>query len=141
MKTALLVGAIISLCVTSSLASIALNSSRSNIYRIQIRGTAVTASTNISGAVAQTVYRTPAAGDFLLTQVCAGLVDGGTLVQVGGVGIAQVGSGLCQTFTPGMILPPDSVVTCTTFAADANSFCTITGILGPPPPPTPTPQP
>lgn len=141
MKTAILVGASIFLFATSSWAASNLNLSKSNVNRIQMRGTAVTASTTISGSVSQIVYTTPAAGDFLLTQICTGTVEGGTLVHVGGVGIAQVGSGFCQTFGSGMLLPPDQVVTCTTFAAGASSFCTITGVLGPPPPPTPTPRP
>ena len=143
MKTSLLVGAIIGLFATSSWAASNLNLSKSNINRVS-RGTFVTASTDISGAVSQIVYRTPASGDFILTQVCAGLVTGGILLQAGGASIAQVGSGLCQTFTPGMFLPPDQVVSCTTFTASANTFCTITGIQEPPEPtprPTLTPRP
>jgi len=141
MKTALRAGAILVLLATNSWASANLNLSKSNVNRIQTKGTLVTASTSIAGAVSQIVYQTPSAGDFLLTQICTGIAAGGTLVQVGGVGIAQVGSGLCQTFTPGMFLSPDQVVTCTTFAAETNSFCTITGLLGAPPLATPTPRP
>lgn len=140
MKTAILVGSIIGLSATSCWAGSNLNLSKSNVNRTS-RGIYVTASTNISGSVSQIVYQTPATGDFILTQVCTGLATGGMLLQVAGVGIAHVGSGLCQTFTPGMILSPDQVVTCTTFAADASSFCAITGILAPSPPSTPTPRP
>ncbi len=137
--TPLLVGAIIGLCAMSSWAGSNLNLSKSNVNREFPGASYVTASTNISGSVSQIVYQTPAGPDFILTQVCAGLATGGTLIQVGGVGIAQVGSGLCQTFTPGMVLSPDQTVTCTTFAADASSFCAITGILGRVPP-TPRPM-
>jgi len=143
MKISLLVGAIIGLFVTPSWAASNLNLSKSNINREFPRGSFVTASADISGAVSQIVYRTPASGDFVLTQVCAGLVTGGILLQAGGTSIAQVGSGLCQTFTPGMVLPADQFVTCTTFSA-ANTFCTITGVLEPPgplPTPTTTPRP
>jgi len=133
MRTGLLVCAVIGLCATTSRAT-TLNTTRSNTFKAFPRGMLVTASTEISGAASQVVYRTPATGDFILTQVCTGLAPGGTLFQVGGNGIAQVGSGLCQTFTPGMALPKDEVVTCTTFSADAASFCTITGIQEPAPP-------
>ena len=144
MKTALLVGTLIGVLATSSWAGSNLNLSKSNINRIMLRGTVVTASTDISGAVSQIVYRTPASGDFILTQACTGLVPGGTLLQVGGVSLAQLGSGQCQTFTPGTVLPPDEVVTCTTFAPEATTFCTISGLLGPQVPtplPTLTPHP
>ena len=116
MKTTLLVGMVIGLLATSSWATSNLNLSKSNVTRIFLRGTIVTASTDISGAVSQIVYRTPASGDFILTQACTGLAPGGTLLQVGGVSLVQLGSGQCQTFTPGTVLPPDQVVTCTTFA-------------------------
>jgi hypothetical protein len=134
MKTTLLVAVTIGLLATSSWATSNLNLSKSNINREFPRGQFVTASTDFSGAVSQIVYTTPPTGDFILTQVCTGLATGGTLVQVGGVRIAQVGSGLCQTFTPGTVLLPGQVVTCTTFDADASTFCTITGVLQPSPP-------
>jgi len=142
MKTALLVGVILGFLATNASATSNLNLSKSNINREFPKGMFVTASVDISGAASAVVYHTPPSGDFILTQVCTGLVSGGTLVQVGGSGIAQVASGQCQTFTPGMSLPADQTVTCTTFA-DANTFCTITGILSPPKPipaPTPTPR-
>jgi hypothetical protein len=138
LKTAVLVCTVIGLFVAPAWAASNLNLSKSNVNREFPRGTFVTASTDISGAVSQIVYRTPVTGDFILTQVCVGLATGGTLLQAGGVSIAQVGSGLCQAFTPGMVLPRDQLVTCTTFAADANTFCTITGVLEPP---APTPRP
>jgi hypothetical protein len=134
MKTTLLVGAIIGLFATSSWAASNLNLSKSNVNRVFPKGQFVTASSDISGAVSQLVYTTPPTGDFILTQVCTGVVTGGTLVQVGGVRVAQIGSGLCQTFTPGMAVSNDQNVTCTTFAEDANTFCTITGVLEPPAP-------
>jgi len=144
MKTALLVGAIISLFATHSWATANLNLSKSNINKNFPKGKFVTAATDISGARAQIVYMTPVTGDFILTQICTGLATGGTLLQAGGVSIAHVGSGLCQTFTPGMVLAPDQPVTCTTFDLEASTFCTITGVLEPPastPRPTPTSRP
>jgi hypothetical protein len=134
MKTALLVGATIGLFATSSWAASNLNLAKSNVNRAFPKGKFLTASVDISGAVSALVYTTPPTGDFILTQVCTGLATGGTLVQVGGVRIAQVGSGLCQTFTPGLAVANDQNVTCTTFAEDANTFCTITGVLEPPAP-------
>ena len=134
MKTHLLVGVIVGLSATSSWATNNLNLSKSNVNREFPRSMFVTATADIAGAVSQIVYRTPATADFILTQVCTGLATGGTLLQVGGTSIAQLGSGVCQTFTPGMVLPADQLVTCTTFAAEAHSFCTITGLQGPPAP-------
>ena len=138
MKRTFLIGATVALFATTCWAASNLNLSKSNINREFPRGSYVSASANIAGAVSQIVYRTPANADFILMQVCTGVVTGGTLIQAGGVNIAQVGSGLCQTFTPGIVLPPDEAVTCTTFAEDASTFCTIAGIVGPP---TPTPRP
>lgn len=131
MRTAFLAAAIVGLFATNSWAASNLNLSKSNINREFPRGQFVTASTNISGAVSQIVYTTPATGDFVLSQVCVGLATGGVLLQVGGVGIAQVGSGLCQTFTPGAVLAPDQVVTCTTVDSEARTFCMINGVLRP----------
>jgi hypothetical protein len=137
MKTTLLAGAIIGLLATSSWASANLNLSKSNVNLEFPSGTIVTASTDVSGAAAHTVLRTPPGRDFILTQLCGG--PGGILLQVDGVSIAQVGPGLCQTFTPGAILSEDQVVSCATLAtetptlaAETNNFCTIMGILEPP---------
>jgi hypothetical protein len=140
MKTVLRVGAILVLLVTCAWAGANLNLSKSNINRLS-RATLVSVSTTFSGAVSQIVYSTPSSGDFVLTQVCTGTSNGGVLVQIGGVSIAQVASGNCQTF-PGLLLPPDQSLTCTSFDAEAtNNFCTITGLLGPAAPqPTPTPR-
>ena len=82
MKIAILAGAIIFLFATNSWAA-SVNTTRSNTFKIEQRGTIVTASTSISGAVSQIVYTTPATGDFVLTQVCVGLASGGVLLQVG----------------------------------------------------------
>lgn len=138
MKKTVLVGATVGLFATTAWATSNLNLSKSNINREFPRASYVSASANITGAVSQIVYRTPPNADFILMQVCTGVATGGTLIQAGGVNIAQVGSGTCQAFTPGMVLPLDQAVTCTTFAEDANTFCTIAGIVGPP---TPTPPP
>ena len=139
MRTVFRVGAIVVLLVTCAWAASNLNLSKSNINRLS-RATLVSVSTTVSGAVSQIVYTTPASGDFVLTQVCTGIATGGVLVQIGGVSIAQVGSGTCQTF-PGLLLPPAQLLTCTAFDPEAtNNFCTITGLLGPATPPTPTPR-
>lgn len=119
-------------------ASISLNSSRSNVYRTYPdTAVLVTASTPLSGPrQTQTVYTTPATGDFILTQACTSPVNGGIRFDVINLGgIAHVGSSgsLCQTFTPGVVLPKASAITCTTNdAASAGSyFCMITGVLVP----------
>lgn len=140
MKTLLRVGAIVVLLVPCAWAGSNLNLSKSNVNRLS-RATLVSVSTTFSGAVSQIVYNTPSSGDFVLTQMCTGISNGGVLVQIGGVSVAQVGSGNCQTFS-GLLLPPNQVLTCTSFDPEAtNNFCTISGLLGPATPqPTPTPR-
>ena len=140
MKAILWSAVIVRLLATSCWAGSNLNLSKSNINRISQRGTFVTANADITGAVSRIVYTVPTNQDFLLTQACAGPAEGGVLIEVGGVGIAQVGSGLCQTFNPGVILTSEQLLVCTSFAAAQNSFCMISGILGPVNP-TPTPRP
>ena len=140
MKIALSIAVLIGLLATSCWATSNLNLSKSNVNRIMQRGTFVSANADISGAVSRIVYTVPTNQDFLLTQACAGPAEGGVLIEVGGVGIAQVSSGLCQTFNPGVILTSEQLLVCTSFAAAQNSFCMISGILGPVNP-TPTPRP
>lgn len=140
MKTLLRAGVVVLLLVTSVWGTSNLNLSKSNINRLA-RGTLVSASVNVAGQASYLVYSTPADVDFVLTQVCVGNSSGGILVQIGGVGVVQVGSGLCQTFAPGLILTRDAPLTCTSFDPETNSFCTIAGILGVSYPPTPTPRP
>ena len=133
MRTALLVGVIIGCLATNASATSNLNLSKSNINREFPGGQFVTATADISGAVSQLIYTIPPSGDFVLTQICTGISDGGVLVQASAMKIAYVGSGLCQVFTPGVILSPGQRVTCTTFS-DAATFCTIMGVFGPVPP-------
>ncbi len=130
-KAILQVVAFLALSAAGAWATSNLNLSKSNINRQFPRAAVVTASSDINGARAQLVYTTPADSDFLLTQVCVGAAAGGVLVQAGGASIVLVPSGQCQTFSPGAILPPGQPVTCTTFAEEANTFCSITGLLGP----------
>lgn len=139
-KSALRLVAILVLSTTSVWAGSNLNLSKSNINRMLGRGTFVTASVDVAGTAAYLLYSTPADTDFVLTQVCVGTVNGGVLLQVGGASLVQVGSGQCQSFSPGMVLPRDQAVTCTSFDAGASTFCSITGVLAPSFPPVPTPQ-
>jgi hypothetical protein len=141
------VAALTTLMATSASATSNLNLSKSNINRLQRGGTLVTATTEVRGEAPSVVYTTPANADFVLTQVCAGPVNGGVFLGSGWpfppsqVRLAFVGGGLCQTFTPGMPLPPSQPVTCAaSFDFEATTFCTISGILSPPFP-TATPRP
>lgn len=96
----------------------------------------VTASTNLSGASeTQTVYTTPAAGTFLLTQVCVGPVNGGMQINASGLGgVVFVMGGSCVSMQ-GTIMPPSSTITCSTgaSASEGSYFCTISGLQSPPP--------
>lgn len=140
MKRAMSLGAISVLVATSVWATSNLNLSKSNINRTFPRSKFLTASADITGSQAVLVYQVPTDGDFVLTQVCVGPVAGGVRIQAGGTNIAHVASGTCQSFDPGVVLPPDSAVTCTTFATEENSFCMISGLLSPGPRPTATPR-
>lgn len=115
-----------------------LNLSRSNINRLLPEATfLVTASTTLSNPrEPQTVYTTPSTGDFVLTQVCTSLGNGGIELAADNLGrIAHVGrsGGSCQTFITGAVIPKASAITCSLNAfADAGSyFCMITGYLVP----------
>ncbi|MFN8643212.1 MAG: hypothetical protein U0802_16715 [Candidatus Binatia bacterium] len=127
------------LLATGAWAASNLNLSKSNINRLAV-GKLLSASVNLVGQVSALVYTTPADADVVLTQVCVGKAAGGVLVQIAGVGIAQVGSGSCQTFSPGLILTRDAPLSCTSFDPETSSFCSITGIVGLASPPTPTPR-
>ncbi len=129
------VGAMLLLCVATARATSNLNLSKSNVNRLIGRGSIVTASTTVNGRVSQIVYNTPADRDFILTQACVGTASGGILLEISGIGIAQIASGQCQTFAPGAILAPGGFLTCTSSNPDASTFCTITGLLGPEPAP------
>ncbi len=141
------VAAFLALMATSARATSNLNLSKSNINRLQRGGTLVTATTDVRGETPSVVYTTPANADFVVTQICAGPINGGVFLGSGWpvppspVRLAFVGGGQCQTFTPGMPLPPNQTVTCAaSFDFEATTFCTITGILSPPLP-TATPRP
>lgn len=128
------------LLATAAWATSNLNLSKSNINRTFPRSKFVTASVDITGSQSALVYQVPTDGDFVLTQVCIGPASGGVRLQVGGANIAHVASGSCQSFDPGVVLQADAAVTCTTSAAEAQTFCMITGLLSAPLRPTATPR-
>ncbi len=132
MKTLVLSSAVIVLFATNGWAS-AINNSHSNIKNLLNKTTVTTASTNLSGpSDTQTVLTTPATGEFLLTQFCGSLVTGGIRLDVTGLGgIAQTGvSGSCVSFSPGVIVPASTAITCATSAGASPGttyFCSISG--------------
>ncbi len=134
MKHLVLAAAVISLLVTNSWATTNYNSSKSNIYKEFPNATLTTASVNDSGpSDTQVVYTTPTKGDFLLTMFCASPEpNGGVRLDAAGLGgIAQtVLDTSCYTFTPGVSVPRDSAVTCSTAsgASPGSYFCTISGM-------------
>jgi len=133
---AVLLAASLAVCGNSWAAS-NLNLSKSNVNRVLLRGKLVTASTDIEAESTRIVYKTPAEGDFVLTQACVGRTEAGVLLQVDGGTIAHLGSGVCQTFTPGLVIAPDKELFC---SSAAETFCTITGLLNEASPPA-TPRP
>jgi hypothetical protein len=115
-----------------SLAASNLNLSKSNINRIQ-GAQIVSATVSLSGSdQTQAVYITPDTGEFLLTQLCVSPVNGGIRLAASGFGpIAHLGGAICTTFSPGVIVPKNSTVTCSTtgYADSGDYFCTISGLL------------
>jgi hypothetical protein len=134
-KRLLLVGTMTTLLVTvgsMSWASANYNSSKSNVYKT-IPGFLVTATASLSGpSDTQTVYTTPATGNFIVTEVCSSAVTSGVELDVTGFGgIAQTTSvAPCYTFTPGVVIGPGATMTCSTGAAASpgSYFCRISGI-------------
>ena len=88
------------------------------------------------------MYTTAAHGDFILTQFCAGPnAFGGVQLEAANFGtIAETDSGVgCYTFTPGVSIPPNSELTCSTASSKGGThFCTISGMQTTPSSPTPT---
>ena len=145
-RAAFQVAASIALITTSAWASANLNLYKSNINRLQ-RGTLVSASAEVTGRVPTLVYNTTPNADFVLTQICAGPVNGGILlgyswdIEMNVRPVVFVAGGQCQSFSPGILLPAGKAVTCTpSFDFEAGTFCTITGIQNKAAPlPTPIP--
>ena len=130
------IASLLVMAVSIGWAATNLNASRSNIYR-EFPGTSlVTASATLSGpSETETVMTTPATGDFILTQFCSSDVNGGIRLAAAGLGGIAHTSGvtaLCYTFTPGVSLPRNSAITCSTSsgASPGSYFCMITGLQG-----------
>jgi len=135
-QSAVLVAAVLTLA-TGAWAASNLNLSKSNINRLQRLSTPVTASADISGDRPTLVYRTPDNADFVLTQVCVGPINGGVLLNFAWSEqtvrpLAFVQGGSCTTFAGlGLSLPPSRNLSCTpAFDFEAQTFCTITGLVG-----------
>jgi hypothetical protein len=127
---------LVAMLATNSWSSSNLNLSKSNINRVRDfpNAAVTTASINITGpSDTETIYTTPASGDFILTEFCASLQpDGGVLLSAAGLGgIAQTGpTTSCFTFTPGLSIPKGSAVSCSTAsgASPGSYFCMISGV-------------
>jgi hypothetical protein len=151
MKATSIVTAILVMALAvNSWASSNLNLSKSNvnIYREIPNAAVTTASVNLTGTGdTETVYNTPAKGDFILTQFCASPdAPSGIRLDATGLGsIAQTGGTSCFTFSPGVSIPKSSTLSCsslpTVVAGTASSsvssapaliaatyFCTISGL-------------
>ena len=136
MKMLALAGVLLSLAAPAGAGVI--NTTRSNTFRDYPRATAVTAWVDLAGpSDTQTVYTTLPSRDFVLTMMCVSPeAAGGIRLDAGGFGgIAHLGGARssCQSFSPGVVLPRDSTVTCSTFprAGPGDYFCMIAGVLYP----------
>ena len=142
MRALVLATVLTSVLVTSSWAATTVRGSKSNSDN-RLRSNLLSASVQLSvPAETKTVYRTPASGDFTLTHVCVSpTAAGGILLSADGLGaIAHPGgSESCASFDPGVLVPPNSNVMCSTSssAAAGTYFCMISGLQAPPSGPRP----
>ncbi|MGH8556949.1 MAG: hypothetical protein ACRESZ_05700 [Methylococcales bacterium] len=140
MKGLFLIGAMTTLLGT--MVSIAwagkITTSKSNTYRVSTESKIVSATATLNGAnQTVTVFTTPAAGDFVLRQVCTSFTNGGIRLAASDFGpIAHIVGPNCQMFDPGVSVPENSEITCSTtrFADPREQFCAITGFSLPPAP-------
>lgn len=122
-----------------SFAASNLNLSKSNVNRVlPEESVLVSATVNISSNETQTIYTTPTSGDFILTTFCASAVQNGSmsLAAEGFGSIAQTtDNNLCYAFNPGLVMPRESAITCSSAVARIAArlsasnlyFCTISG--------------
>jgi hypothetical protein len=147
MRRLLLTAIVVVLASANSWGATNYNSSKSNVYLSFPNATITTATINFPGGTGEVVYTTPATGDFILTQFCAGpSASGGILLDAANFGtIAEIANGVgCHTFTPGMSIPPNTALICSTVSAGpavsrGTYFCTISGMQTTASSPTPTP--
>ncbi|MDX2168374.1 MAG: hypothetical protein SF182_14970 [Deltaproteobacteria bacterium] len=135
---ALVVALALGVLASSAWAATTVKGSKSNSDN-RVRSSLLSSSVGLSGGgQTSTVYRTPVAGDFTLTHVCVSpAAPGGILVSADGIGalihLGELQS--CATFAPGLILPPNANLTCTSAASApaGNYFCTVSGMQAPAP--------
>lgn len=133
MKAIAIVGIIAALW-TADAGAAAINTSHSNIKNLVTKSNVTSASTNLTGQNdTQTVYTTPATGDFIVTTFCASVVAGGVQLAAAGLGtLAQTGIGAsCTTFSPGISVGPSTAISCATGSGASPGtvyFCSISGL-------------
>jgi hypothetical protein len=105
------------LFVTNAWGVVNYHTSKSNSYILFPDGLVTTATITFTAGAGEVVYTTPAEGDFVLTQFCADPdVTGGIRLTAANFGtIAQTTNGVgCYTFTPGVSIPENTALTCST---------------------------
>ena len=133
MRAIATVGLIVGLWAVDAGAA-AINNSHSNIKNLLSKSNVTSASTNLTGpSDTQTVYTTAATGDFIVTTFCSSVVAGGVqLAAAGFAAVAQTGIGAsCTTFTPGVSVPANTALTCTTGSGASPGtvyFCSLSGL-------------
>ncbi|MDX2168373.1 MAG: hypothetical protein SF182_14965 [Deltaproteobacteria bacterium] len=136
MREWLLAGFLVAALAGSAAATTTVKGTKSNgDNRLQSK---LTTGSVILSAASETkrVYKTPASGDFTLTQICVSpAAAGGILVSIEGFGaLAHLGGAeSCATFDPGVVLPANANIACSTFesATAGNYFCMISGLQAP----------
>jgi hypothetical protein len=94
-----------------------------------LSGKIVSAAVEVAPTTAATVYTTPATGFFILTQVC--VQDRSEMAVRGATLGPLVTDDRCTTYTPGVALPRNEVITCANNDATPTGACSITGVLSP----------
>ncbi len=98
---------------------------------LPLRGTVVSASTNVAPGATKKVATTPASGKFVLTQFCAGgpmSLAGATFGFIAAVA-QTTGASNCVAFRSGYALPSNEVLQCTNLNTLGSSVgCSISGV-------------
>ncbi len=121
MKTAFKNAMVVSLVALASATAIA-----QTVKNGELSGTIISKSVTIPAASSANVYTTPAAGFFVLTQICSSTNN----IVLTGTTMGEIHRNQtdCQSFTPGIVMPAGETLSC--YNQYGNPFsCVITGIL------------
>ncbi len=99
---------------------------------VPLKGTIVSASTTVGPSNTANIAKTPASGNFILTQFCAGgamTLSGSTFGFIAAV-VSGPGAPNCVTFNRGFALPPNETIRCQNInVVGSNLGCSISAVV------------